>query len=533
MTAEKNYSDQEENLDLVFLNIEDIEQKLFTYKHHIQQTKISLQSDSVEKMKFKQRLDGIKNGVLAVQEKARSGCGTDIMNINNHEKLMQLEQSLGEIRTTIRNLRGNEGKLRRDIKKKDDIIKDFNTTQRHVQQQINQYKQTIHLYQEKTNYLTHTLEKSRHAIKGDRLKADRKAQNLKELFEESQLELMETLEQRESILINHQNHVDSLNRRLEEKKRMIGMFQQKELELKKMIEEKNKIIAALEREKREFPQNDHNWAVLEEKEYKQGHDGLHTMRRGRWIRMVWSLWSKDNEVEYLEKIEQLNNTIKDLQQGLEYNESILEKMNSYFQRYEENEIKYSEQIKELHDKLQSFQDKEGAYVRKLEQIEDELSKYKKENVSYQEQVETMSETIKKLQDKETEYKSKLDQMKRQNAQNAQQLNKAMQSFEEKERQYREQFQRTLNYPQGKSVSERPTNNQAMIKSGRQPNNQAIVQSGRQTSNQAMAQSRRQTNNQTKESTNKRNLKAAEMIKQFYPQSQSHSQMSIFNPFKYS
>ena len=81
----------------------------------------------------------------------------------------------------------------------------------------------------------------------------------------------------------------------------------------------------------------------------QKQDEMYTIKKGSWLNMAWHFWSNENETQYVEKTEQLNRTIKDLQQGLKYYESLLEKMNDHFQRDEEDKIKNVNHVKELND----------------------------------------------------------------------------------------------------------------------------------------------------------------------------------------
>ena len=68
----------------------------------------------------------------------------------------------------------------------------------------------------------------------------------------------------------------------------------------------------------------------------QNQHEMYEIKKGSWLNMAWQFWSNDNETQYFEKTEQLNRTIKDLQQGLKYYESLLEKMNAHFQQNEED-----------------------------------------------------------------------------------------------------------------------------------------------------------------------------------------------------
>ena len=96
---------------------------------------------------------------------------------------------------------------------------------------------------------------------------------------------------------------------------------------------------------------------------------MYTIKKGSWVNMAWQFWNNDNETQYFEKTEQLNRTIKDLQQGLKYYESLLEKMNDHFQRYEEDKMKNVNQVIELNDEIHTYKENEQEYMRRIESLE--------------------------------------------------------------------------------------------------------------------------------------------------------------------
>ena len=114
----------------------------------------------------------------------------------------------------------------------------------------------------------------------------------------------------------------------------------------------------METMQQEIQQMNQNLVESIEQKPNQEQNEMYTIKKGSWLRMAWHLWSNESELQYVEKIEQLNSTIKELQQGLKYYESLLEKMNNHFQQDEEDKVKYVDQVKELNDHLQIYKETE-------------------------------------------------------------------------------------------------------------------------------------------------------------------------------
>ena len=118
----------------------------------------------------------------------------------------------------------------------------------------------------------------------------------------------------------------------------------------------------------------------------------------------------------------------------------------------------------------------------------------------------MEEIIKEIKQREEEYRLQLENMKIKSIEETKQLKETIRSFQEKERQHREQFQLTSGYSQGK-LERKEVNKQA------RPNDlKQVNQQGKQSMQQQQ-----------------KSRSSYERLKQYYPQVQS--QRSIFNPFK--
>jgi chromosome segregation ATPase len=507
MTRENYFSDHEENLTPSLLTFEDVEQNLYSSKHHIQQLKKSLHTFSMEKIDFIQRIMELDDSILDVKEEERKDSNLPILISAKKEPLAEVDQLLIDIRNLMKKYRGTEGKLRQDLKKKDATLRNVSFQKDHLLQEITEYQNMLGILEQQTNSLSRSLNKSEHNKKNLLILADKEKHILINQFEERESQLKKTI-------LFHQKNEDSLNEIVAEKERAIHTFQQEVIELQESIGVKDSLIRQFEREN---PENVNNWVETEGKLPKQNQGELNTLKRGSWIQMVWNLWGRD-DTHYLEKIEELNNTIKELQQGLSQNENMFDKMNSYFERYEQNELKYSEQLRELNDQVQSFKDNENVYLGKLKDLKNELTAYKEQNQAYQEKVEAMGQTIKEMEQKEEEYQSKMDQMKIKEMEQSQQLKKTIRNFQDKEKQYAERFQQALGQPQGR------------LENQRQSSSQFNSRVQRQSGNQVNSKGQNRATQQTRQ-TEQQKLNQLDMIQKFYPQ--SRSQTSIFNPFKYS
>ena len=127
--------------------------------------------------------------------------------------------------------------------------------------------------------------------------------------------------------------------------------------------------------------------------------------------------------------------------------------------------------------------------------------------TFNQQKEEFNKTINELKQREEAYKSQLEKMKLNSIEQTQQLKETIRGFQEKEKQYREQFQHTPNYSQRKLEKK-------SLNKGAKSNN------------------RKQINNQTKQPSlqqQQQNQSRYEKLNQYYPQARSQS--SIFNPFK--
>ena len=110
--------EKEERAESYILTIENIEKKLFNSKNEIQQLKGCLINYSDEKIHFIKQIEKINIAAKAVQINPVNGKDMSITNSTSHEKRLQLDQSLTEIRQQMKKVSANENKLKQDLKRK-------------------------------------------------------------------------------------------------------------------------------------------------------------------------------------------------------------------------------------------------------------------------------------------------------------------------------------------------------------------------------------------------------------------------------
>ncbi|KAA9013568.1 coiled-coil domain-containing protein [Niallia endozanthoxylica] len=490
------------NSDLLL--IENIEKKLLTSKNEIKQLKNHLNCYKDERIEIKnhiEKMNTVLNPLSQEKDLAR-------VNSNSSEKRLQLEQSLNDIYLQMKKFLANERKLKQELKKQEENIEHLIITKNGYLQEIEDYRITIHLYERSTKHLSQALEASKQLVEDTVREAEEKIQDTVNSVENKQLQLLNKIEKQEHSLLKYKQLEVVLHQRLEEKNNYIHSLKQEVNELKNLIEIRNQKISSMERE---IQQKSQSLMELKDQKPKQERHEMYTIKKGSWLSMAWHLWSNDSEMRYLEKIEQLNSTIKELQQGLKHYESLLEKMNAHFQRYEEDKKRYEEdkinyinQAKELNDHLQIQKENEMKYLKKIEKLEKELRVIKEQDRNHQKQKEELEKTIKEIKQREEDYKSQLEQMKLKSIEQTQQLKETIQGFQKKEKQYREKNQHTPKSPQNK-----PERNK-----------------------QVRATERKQLNSQIKPASVQQQQQSQlryEKLKQFYPQAQSIR--SVFNPFK--
>ncbi|MDQ0214453.1 chromosome segregation ATPase [Oikeobacillus pervagus] len=491
MRNNKIQSDHEKKDGRFVIYIENYESKLFASKNQIQQLKKSLNDYKIEKKKINNQIEEISNMTEMIQVKEPRSHTTSIHSIDNEERL-ELEQSLTEIHNQIKILLKNNGKLKQDIKKKDEMIKKLRIQKYAYQQEAMDNGDLVQIFVQNTNYLSLALEQSKDVIKNHLIENEKQTNKLTEFYEERQLQLMEELANLDQLLTKHNEKEIILKESVKEKDQQINRLQQKLEEYEKNIEDQKQELILRDQK---IQQLDQNWAESKDLKSKKECQEMYMIKKGSWLRMVWSFWSKENENQYIEKIDQLNHTISELKEGLSYYKDLLENMNSHYKRYEKNEIKNSIQVKELNEYLQNFKGKEEDYLRKFKQLENELLEYKERNNDYKNQLAEMNETINELEKKEKEYKSQLEKMKINEIEQAQQMNHTIRSFQEKGRQYSDRFNPT-------------------------------------TTNQTLAKPKgKKRFNKQKQGEMQQTKQRYEILKRYYPQLQS--QKSIFNPFKNS
>ena len=482
------------------LLIENIEKKLFASKNEIQQLKKNLNHYNDERIEMKNQ---IKKIITVIKPQTQEKDTSNISSINI-EKRLQFEESLNIISLQMNEFSANERKLKQELKKQKTSIEHLSHLKNGYLHEIEENKLTIHLYERSTKHLSTALDNSKQLIRDTVKETEGKIQDTVESVENKQLELLNKIEKQEQTLLKYKQLKSILGHKLEEKNNYIYSLKQEVNELNKQIEKREQKISKIEKEIHQYNQNPNE--LLNQKPAQNRHE-MYAIKKGSWLNMAWHFWSNDNETQYFEKTEQLNRTIKDLQQGLKYYEGLLEKMNDHFQRYEEDKMKNVNHVKELNDEIHTYKENEQEYVRRIESLEKELIEFKEQEHTFNQQKEEFNKEINEIKQREEEYKSQLEKMKLNSIEQTQQLKETIRGFQEKEKQYREQFQHTPKYAQRKSEKKSLTTET-------KSNNRNII------------------NHQTKQSSLQQQQQSQsrhEKLKQYYPQAQS--QRSIFNPFK--
>ena len=495
-----NDINKKEKTKLDLLLIENIEKKLFASKNEIQQLKKNLNHYNDERIEMKNQIEKI---ITAIKPQTQEKDTSNISSINI-ERRLQFEESLNIISLQVNEFSANERKLKQELKKQKTSIEHLSHLKNGYLHEIEENKLTIHLYERSTKHLSTALDNSKQLIRDTVKETEGKIQDTVESVKNKQLELLNKIEKQEQTLLKYKQLKSILGQRLEEKNNYIYSLKQEVNELNKQIEKREQKISKIEKEIHQYSPNPNE--LLNQKPAQNQHE-LYRLKKGSWLNMAWQFWSNDNETQYLEKTEQLNRTIKDLQQGLKYYESLLEKMNAHFQQYEVDKLKNDNHVKELNDEIHTYKENEQEYVRRIESLERELMEFKEQEHVFNQQKEEFNKTINEIKQREEKYKSQLEKMKLNSIEQTQQLKETIRGFQEKERQYREQFQHTPKYAQRKSEKKSLTTET-------KSNNRNII------------------NHQTKQSSLQQQQQSQsrhEKLKQYYPQ--THSQRSIINPFK--
>ena len=494
-----NDINKKEKTKLDLLLIGNIEKNLFASKNEIQQLKKNLNYYNDERIEMKNQIEKI---ITVIKPQTQEKDTSNISSINI-EKRLQFEESLDIISLQMNKFSANERKLKQELKKQKTSIEHLSHLKNGYLHEIEEDKLTIHLYERSTKHLSTALDNSKQLIRDTVKETEGKIQDTVESVENKQLELLSKIEKQEQTLLKYKQLKSILGQKLEEKNHNIYSLKQEVNELNKQIEKREHRISKLEKE---VQQKSQNLIEITDQKPKQKQDEMYTIKKGSWLNMAWQFWSNDNETQYFEKTEQLNRTIKDLQQGLKYYEGLLEKMNDHFQRYEEDQMKNVNHVKELNDEILTYKENEQKYVRRIESLEKELMEFKEQEQTFNQQKEDLNKTINEIKQREEEYKSQLEKMKLNSIEQTQQLKETIRGFQEKEKQYREQFQLRPNY------SQRKLDKKSLTKET-ESNNRNII------------------NNQTKQSSlqQQQSQSSYEKLKQYYPQAQS--QHSIINPFK--
>ncbi|TYR76065.1 hypothetical protein FZC79_07890 [Rossellomorea vietnamensis] len=166
-------------------------------------------------------------------------------------------------------------------------------------------------------------------------------------------------------------------------------------------------------------------------------------KKRRWFQMGWNLWNDSKEEEYLDTIESLKNRNKDLSEGINQYEALLQKVHTYLQNREQIEQGTSKDIKKILENLEGFIRREEDLTSKLSSIEAELKKVKADNQNLQSHKTELNRIIQMLESKEENYKSQITRLNKQNSQQKKKRQNQMKNEQQMERNPNEHFQKML------------------------------------------------------------------------------------------
>lgn len=472
-----------DNYDLESINVESIEKKLYSFKDQIHYLKKGIQKYSEKNNAFLKEVNDLILAVASIQEQPSLQSDTSLKINSHNDVLNQTENTIQEIRNFLINARIEEGKLRQDRYKKDQVIKDYKMLNERLMREIVEYEFKIKYQKQKTDFLEKALQKRKKLMESKLIEAECREKNLIKTFNERLFDLSKKVNIYEQTIAQYQIKGTSVLMKLEDESIRFTLIEEKLINLLDIIKRKHILIGELESVYKNIRQKWVDNAIvvptIEEQNMING-------KRGSWIQLVWNWWHNESQTRYLEKTEELNNTIKEFHQTISSYEIMLEKMNSYFHRYEQNDDNLTKEINEIKEQINTFVQSESKYIERIEKLESELMKFNEQN---QEKIDELGKKIMDLELQNEEYKSNL-----------------------------EHIQKEITQYQERSENRKQTNNSLSNKGGIQPN----------TLTSFLAKKRNNQPKQSNEAVQKIQSKL-ELIKKYYPQTQTRS--TVFNPFK--
>lgn len=500
---------KEVNVEPASFDIDSLEEKLYSSRLDIQRLKKILQNCEDKKLKFLNQLNDLQEAATKVNAKLPLELKETVRDQNQNNALIQTVSIVDEIRHYLKLIRMEEGKLKLDRDKKDRLLKDFKLQKNYLVKEIADYKQLNVIHEQRTRYLETALNNKKRMMEKKTIKAEQFQNILIESYKDQIMKLNSTVRKHEQTINYYKNQSVQINTTLYEKNVHLASVEKKLIRLMETKTRHHNLMKEIEVEYQDIREK---WANIGLPMPIQEEQNLNNIKRGSWIQLFWNWWNNESQTQYLVKTEEVQNTIKELQLTLSTYENLLEKMNSHFDRYKQNEQEFAKEIMELKEQMQVLIDMEEEYLKKAEKQENELLNYKDQNFA-------LEQKLKEMEIQAEEYKAKVEQLKKKDSDNTRQINKTIQSLQEREKRYAEQFQRTMTQPQGRADTRRPGKTAITAKAQRQlssPANSKLQKRNIQLNQMSKAQQKSQNK--------------LDLIKKFYPQAQSQS--SIFNPFKY-
>ncbi|WP_436376266.1 hypothetical protein [Cytobacillus sp. BC1816] len=465
--------------------MKNLQDRLFSSKHDIQPNRKSLQNDQDNKISLN------KNKGITNQKTLSFSVHKEKFN-NPHDALLQTEMIIGEIRHYLKHLRLEEGKWRKDKKKKDLMIKEFVLQKKQMKREISDYKHLAAIHEKRTQFYKNALQrkngngnnKMHHQLKHE---AKRKYNNLNN-----------QLAPGASYPVTQMGP---------DKKQSIKLIERK---LNELSDLKKKDYLRIQKLGSDYQVFHENWAVKGIIMPIHHEMDMNNIKRGSWLELAWNWLNGDKQTQYLEKTAELQSTINELKATVSSYEEVLEKLSKQFDQYEKNEELYLQEMVDLKENLQAIAGSEDEYLYEIQQLKDEIQEYKQKNISLEKKISEL-DLLKEELDAKSQQLKEYENMNNQSSLPPQKMQK-------KEKISKKMKQQNANGQRSQRTEMRQIEQkQSSIRRSRTPNANGMQ---RNMNNQP-----RQMNPSQQRAQNKLDL-----IQKFYPQARSQS--SVFNPFKY-
>ncbi|MBM7603176.1 chromosome segregation ATPase [Metabacillus crassostreae] len=212
--------------------------------------------------------------------------------------------------------------------------------------------------------------------------------------------------------------------------------------------------------------------------------------------MAFNIWKNDNgnviHTDYIENIKILEGMIKDLQQRLNKYENLIDNMNNNILRTEEKGFMSKKQITDIYERIQTHFEKEEDNTSKILQLENELKIYYDEIIGYRNEIKELERGKEDVEiSAKDDVKSKGNEKKRRNIEFA---NKN-QFIQQNGTTFHDTIQRVT------------------------PPDKLVKKSSKKR--------------KVKQSSKSQFKSSSELINKYYPKGQAPTNMTAFNPLRYS